>query len=93
MKKIIIAIATFGLLCSPALAKDKCETEIPDMIKKLKETAKILDQSKKKYIPHLEEALKLCKAGDLEKTEDKMNKMQNEFFRDALYNQQTFYGN
>jgi len=90
MKKIIITIAVFALLCSPALAKEKCETELPDMIKKLKATEKISDQSKEKYIPHLEEALKLCKAGDLEKTNDKINTIQDQFFRDALFNQQTF---
>jgi len=93
MKNIIITIATFGLLCSPALAMENCETEIPNMIEKLKETEKILDERKKDYIPHLEEALKFCKAGDMEKTDDKIRKVQDAFFRDALYNQQTFYGN
>ncbi len=63
------------------------------MIEKLKATEKISDQAKEKYIPHLEEALVLCKAGDLEKADDKINKMKDEFFNDALYNQQTFYGN
>ena len=93
MKKIIITIAAFGLLCSPVLAMENCQTEIPDMIEKLKKTAKISDARKKDYIPHLEEALKLCKAGDMEKTDDKMRKLKDTFFRDALYNQQTFYGN
>jgi hypothetical protein len=93
MKKIIITIAALGLFCSPALAMEKCEKELPDMINKLKATDKISEQSKDKYIPHLEEALTLCKAGNLEKADDKINIMQDEFFRDALYNQQTFYGN
>lgn len=92
MKKIII-IVTLGLVCSPALAMNNCETEIPDMIEKLKETEKIIDARKKDYIPHLEEALKFCKAGDKEKTDDKMRQVKDSFFRDALYNQQTFYGN
>jgi hypothetical protein len=92
MKKIIITVAAFGLFCSPALAMDKCEIEIEEMIKKLKETEKIMDQSKQKYIPQLEEALKLCRAGDLEKSGDKINTLQDEFFRDTLYNQQKFFG-
>jgi len=93
MKKLFVTIAVFGLLYSPALAMEKCDTELPEMIQLLKATTKITDQSKQKYIPHLEEALKLCKAGNLEKTNDKMNKMQDQFFRDALYHEQTFYGN
>ena len=93
MKKIISTIAVLCLLCSPALAMANCETEIPEMIEKLKETKKISDARKKDYIPHLEEALRLCKAGDMEKTDDKMRKLKDTFFRDALYNQQTFYGN
>jgi hypothetical protein len=93
MKKIIITIAAFGLLCSPVLAMEKCDTKIPDMMNKLKETEKISDQAKEKFIPHLEEALKLCKAGELEKTNEKITKMQNQFFTEALYNQQMFYGN
>ena len=52
-----------------------------------------MDQSKKKYIPHLEEALKLCKSGNLEEADDVIKKMQDQFFRDALYDQETFYGN
>jgi pentatricopeptide repeat protein len=93
MKELIITIAAFGLLCSPALAMEKCETEIPDMTKRLIATEEISDQSKKTYISHLEEALKLCKAGDLEKADDMIKKMQDQFFRDALYNHETFYGN
>ena len=93
MEKLIITIAAFGLLWSPALAMEKCETEIPDMMKRLKATVKIMDQSKKKYIPHLEEALKLCKSGNLEEADDVIKKMQDQFFRDALYDQETFYGN
>jgi hypothetical protein len=93
MKKIIITIAAIALFASPALAIENCNTELPDMIEKLKETTKISPSAKEKFIPHLEEALKLCKAGDLEKADEKVRKMHNEFFRDALYNQQTFYGN
>jgi pentatricopeptide repeat protein len=93
MKKFIFTIAAFGLLCSPALAMEKCETEIPDMTKKLQATEKISDNAKKKYTSHLEEALKLCKAGDFKKSDDVLKEMQNQFFRDALYDHQTFYGN
>lgn len=93
MRKITIIIAAITLMASPAFAIEKCEIELQDMIEKLKETQKISTSAKKKFVPHLEEALKLCKAGDFEQADKKVGKMQNEFFREALYNQQTFFGN
>lgn len=92
MRRIIIAIAAIGLLCSPVLAADKCETEIPDMIEKLKESNKIMDETKKKYIQRLEEALKHCHAGNEQDTEKEIRKLKDQFFHDALYEQQTFFG-
>jgi len=93
MKRFVITIAVFGLLCSPVLAANKCETEIPDMIEKLKESNKIMDATKKKYIQRLEEALKHCHVGNEQDTEKEMRKLKDQFFHDALYEQQTFYGN
>jgi len=92
MKIFIIAITILGLLCSPVIATDKCETEIPDMIEKLKESNKIMDATKKKYILRLEEALEHCHAGNEEDTEKEIRKLKDQFFHDALYEQQTFFG-
>jgi hypothetical protein len=93
MKRFIITIIAFVFFCSPILAADNCKTEIPAIIEKLKQSTKILDEKKKEFSLHLEEALKLCQAGDLEGSEKKMRKIENQFFREALEEQQTFYGN
>ena len=93
MKKLIIAVAMICLFCSSAYAEDYCDTKYLEVINKLKKTDKIVADQKKKYIPPLEKALELCKLNKMEEARIIMDELKDQFFHDALTNQQQFFGN
>ena len=93
MKKLIIAVAVIGLFCSSAYAADYCDTKYMELINKLKSTDKIMDDQKKQYIPSLEKALELCKQNKMAEARQIMDELKDQFFSDALTNQQQFFGN
>ena len=59
----------------------------------MKNTDKIMDDQKKKYIPLLEKALELCKLNKMEDARIIMDELKDQFFYDALTNQRQFFGN
>ena len=93
MKKLIIAVAVIGLFCSSAYAADYCDNKYMELINKLKNTDKIMDGQKKQYIPSLEKALELCKQNKMAEARQIMDELKDQFFSDALTNQQQFFGN
>ena len=93
MKKLIVAVAVICLFCSSAYAADYCDTKYMQLIDALKKTDKIFDDQKKKYLPSLEKALELCKENKMEEARNIMDELKDQFFSDALYNQQQFFGN
>ena len=93
MKKLIIVVAVIGLFCSSAYAADYCDTKYMELINKLKSTDKIMDDQKKQYIPSLEKALELCKQNKMAEARQIMDELKDQFFSDALTNQQRFFGN
>jgi len=93
MKKLIVAVAVICLFCSSAYAADYCDTKYMELINALKKTDKIFDDQKKKYLPSLEKALELCKANKMTEARKVMDELKDQFFSDALYNQQQFFGN
>jgi hypothetical protein len=58
----------------------------------LKKTDKIFDDQKKQYIPSLEKALELCKENKMMEARQIMDELKDQFFSDALMNQQQFFG-
>ena len=93
MKKLIIAVAVICLFSSSAFAADYCDSKYMDLINKLKKTDKIFDDQKKKYIPSLEKALALCKENKMAEARQIMDELKDQFFSDALTNQQQFFDN
>jgi len=93
MKKLIVAVAVICLFSSSAFAADYCDSKYMDILNKLKSTDKISDNQKKEYIPSLEKALELCKANKMTEARKVMDELKDQFFSDALYNQQQFFGN
>ncbi|CAB1055567.1 hypothetical protein D1BOALGB6SA_300 [Olavius sp. associated proteobacterium Delta 1] len=93
MKKLIIAVAVICLFSSSAYAADYCDSKYMEIIKKLKSTDKIMKDQKKEYIPSLEKALELCKQNKMAEARIIMDELKDQFFHDALTNQQQFFGN
>jgi hypothetical protein len=93
MKKLIVSVAVICLFCSSAYAADYCDTKYLEIISKLKNTDKIMDVQKKKYLPPLEKALELCKLNKMDEARIIMDELKDQFFMDALTNQQQFFGN
>ncbi len=93
MKKLIVAVAVICLFCSSAYAADYCDTKYMDLINGLKNTDKIFDDQKKKYLPSLEKALELCKENNMEEARNIMDELKDQFFQDAVLDQTAFFGN
>ena len=91
MKKLIVAVAVICLFCSSAYAADYCDTKYMELINKLKKTDKILDDSKKKYLPSLEKALELCKENKMEEARNIMDELKDQFFQDAVIHEAEFF--
>jgi hypothetical protein len=62
-----------------------------ELINKLKKTDKILDDSKKKYLPSLEKALELCKENKMEEARNIMDELKDQFFQDAVTHEAKFF--
>ena len=93
MKKCIIAISLICLFCGFAYAGDYCDNKYMEYINALKNTKKIFEDQKKKYIPSLEKALELCKENKMMEARQIMDELKDQFFTDALMNQRQFFGN
>jgi pentatricopeptide repeat protein len=59
----MIVAAAICLFFSTIYAADDCDSEYLNLINELKNTEKILDTDKEKYLPPLEKAYQLCKEG------------------------------
>ena len=93
MKKCMIAVAVICLFCSTAYAADYCDTKYQELITKLQKTKKIMDDQKQAYIPSLQKALELCKLNKMQEVRMIMDELKDQFFFDALSNEQQFFGN
>ena len=93
MKKWFFVFAAVCLLSPAAFASDQCDSGYMQYLNAIKETKKISERQKKKYIPMLEEAYDLCTQDKMEEASKVMDEMKDHFLHDALMNQQQFYGN
>ena len=89
----VVAVTAILLFGNVAYAADDCDTKYNQYINALKSTKKIIDQQKQKYIAKLEKAHKLCKQDKMAEASKVMDDLKDQFFRDALIDQHTFWGN
>ena len=93
MKKWMFVIAAVYLFCSTAYAADYFDTRYVELMNKLKQTTKIQDQMKDKYVQYMDKAYQHCKQDKMEEALRIMDEFKDQFVHDALMNQQQFYGN
>ena len=93
MKKFMVVVAAICLFGSTAYAADYCDTKYTELINRLKNTTKIMDQQKQKYLPSLKKALELCKENNMEEARKIMDELKDRFLHDALFDQRAFFGN
>lgn len=95
MKKLFLVIALVFFFCGSAFAADAdyCDMKYTKYIDAIKKTEKILDDTKKKYVPYLKKARDLCREGNMGEARKIMDEVRQEFFHDALMTQQKFYSN
>jgi hypothetical protein len=92
MKLCMVIVTAIFLFCGSTYAADDCDSKYVDLINGLKNTDKIRDEQKKKYLQPLETALQLCKEGKMKQASEVMDDVKDEFFRDALLHQRDFFG-
>ena len=91
-KKSIIIIAVLYIF-SPFLGyADYCDIKYNEYLEALKNTTKIMEPKKQKYIVMLEKAHKLCKQDKMAEASQVMEDLKDQFFNDAVFDQQAFYG-
>ncbi len=92
MKKVIVTMAAIFIFSGLAYADKNCDQKYNSHIKAMKETTKISENHKEKYLASLEKAKELCQAGKLEEARRIFEEVQDDFFSDALFREESFYG-
>jgi pentatricopeptide repeat protein len=81
----MIVVAVICLFFSTINAADDCDSEYLNLINEVKNSKKILDTEKEKYLPPLEKAYQLCKEGKPEEADKIVKDLKNQGLSEEVF--------
>ena len=84
MKKYLWVVALICFWWCPGYAADDCDSEYANLIREL-ESSTMMESQKKKYLPELKRALKLCREGKDEEADKLVKELKDRGLSEEVY--------